>query len=509
MRQWCQAATKASRTARARRREVAGERVGLQQQAVAGVLVERVEASSGSSWRGPRYGSAEGARQLGVGAAGSGRRGAGDDGRAMTSLLPRSTAAPTRAPATPRATPAYRAPAGPARRAGRRRPRPPRRSLVCLAVGVVGWFLTDAGAHGTPRDGLRVGALAWLMAHGSGRHGPGRRGHRGAARADAALAAWATWRVGHRVGDSVSGHGPDADAHRRRRAGLDRPRRAARASPPATSRSRVVTAALAAGTGPPPHPRCRASCCGRSCCALRSAAPAIAIGSGRAAIWAAYLPATVGAATGRTAWRRPAAPSCWRLVAGRSWSRWSLDLGAAANVLSQLHTDAGDATLLLACSAPPWCRTPSRSPAPTCSAPASRSAPAPVVSPTVVVARAAADVPAAGRAARRRPDAGVDVRAAGGARRWSPRSPRPARQRRYPTLRWDEGAAARLRRRRARRRAVRRCSPRSPAAPSAPAGCSRRRPVRRSTCWCTRSPPSASAACSAGCCHWRQRRHAP
>ena len=30
--------------------------------------------------------------------------------------------------------------------------------LVCLAGGVVGWFLTDAGAHGAPRDGLRVGA---------------------------------------------------------------------------------------------------------------------------------------------------------------------------------------------------------------------------------------------------------------------------------------------------------------------------------------------------------------
>src|SRR3982751_4095915 len=40
--------------------------------------------------------------------------------------------------------------------------------VVCLAGGVVGWFLTDAGAHGAPRAGLRVGALGWLMAHGSG-----------------------------------------------------------------------------------------------------------------------------------------------------------------------------------------------------------------------------------------------------------------------------------------------------------------------------------------------------
>ena len=47
------------------------------------------------------------------------------------------------------------------------RPRPAT-LLICLAAGVVGWFLADAGAHGTPRDGLRVGALGWLLAHGSG-----------------------------------------------------------------------------------------------------------------------------------------------------------------------------------------------------------------------------------------------------------------------------------------------------------------------------------------------------
>src|SRR5262245_52877498 len=40
--------------------------------------------------------------------------------------------------------------------------------LVCMALALTGWFMTDAGAHGAPRDALRVGALAWLMAHGSG-----------------------------------------------------------------------------------------------------------------------------------------------------------------------------------------------------------------------------------------------------------------------------------------------------------------------------------------------------
>ena len=39
--------------------------------------------------------------------------------------------------------------------------------LVCLAVAVVGWFLTDAGGEGAPSGALRVGAHGWLMAHGS------------------------------------------------------------------------------------------------------------------------------------------------------------------------------------------------------------------------------------------------------------------------------------------------------------------------------------------------------
>src|SRR5262245_5693403 len=80
--------------------------------------------------------------------------------------------------------------------------------LVCMAFGVVGWFLSDAGAHGTPRDGLRVGALGWLLAHGSGIHVDG-VAITVVPLGLTALCVWAVWRVGHRVGDSVSGHGPD------------------------------------------------------------------------------------------------------------------------------------------------------------------------------------------------------------------------------------------------------------------------------------------------------------
>lgn len=39
--------------------------------------------------------------------------------------------------------------------------------LGCMALGLVGWFASDSGAHGDTRDALRVGADAWLLAHGA------------------------------------------------------------------------------------------------------------------------------------------------------------------------------------------------------------------------------------------------------------------------------------------------------------------------------------------------------
>jgi hypothetical protein len=40
----------------------------------------------------------------------------------------------------------------------------------CMVVALVGWYASDAGAHGTTRDALRVGTDAWLMAHGAHLH---------------------------------------------------------------------------------------------------------------------------------------------------------------------------------------------------------------------------------------------------------------------------------------------------------------------------------------------------
>ena len=42
--------------------------------------------------------------------------------------------------------------------------------MACMAVGLVAWFASDAGAHGDTRDAIRVGADGWLLAHGARLH---------------------------------------------------------------------------------------------------------------------------------------------------------------------------------------------------------------------------------------------------------------------------------------------------------------------------------------------------
>ena len=208
--------------------------------------------------------------------------------------------------------------------------------LVLAAIGVIGWFTADAGAHGTPRDGMRIGALAWLMGHGSGVT------VQGAAvgvvpLGVTAMSAWAMWRLGHRVGDAVSGHGPDAD----RIADGERDFTV----PAAVSLFfvgyavvAVVVASVAASVDAAPS---TARVVWWSLLmTLAVAAPAIAIGSGRAAIWAALAPAVVrdgvGAALSVLGWFL--AVSALAFVAALV-----LGAGEAATMMSQLHLSAGDA----------------------------------------------------------------------------------------------------------------------------------------------------------------------
>lgn len=212
--------------------------------------------------------------------------------------------------------------------------------LVCLALAVVGWFLTDAGGEGTPSGALRVGAHGWLLAHGSTVAVEGVR-ITAVPLGLTLLCAWAAWRVGHRVGESVSGHGPDADRIADGERDWTVPLAAVLfavgyavvgvltaavaatpASAPATARVVVLSLLVAGAVG----------------------GAGIAFGSGRAAIWLPVVPVAV----------RDVA-----LVARRILALWLVvsllalavafvaDFSTAANVVSQLHADAGAVALLV------------------------------------------------------------------------------------------------------------------------------------------------------------------
>ena len=216
--------------------------------------------------------------------------------------------------------------------------------LICLAVGVVGWFLADAGAHGTPRDGLRVGALGWLLAHGSGLHIDG-VAVSVIPLGLTSLAAWAVWRLGHRVGDSVSGHGPDADriADGERDWTVPTATAAFAAGYLAVA---FVTFRLAATAETAPS-LVRVVGWSLLLCATFGMA-AISVGSGRAAIWAAFVPASV----------RAVLAACLRVLGGYLLVSTAVfavalavDFGTAVNVMSRLHLGAGDGTVYTALTA--------------------------------------------------------------------------------------------------------------------------------------------------------------
>ena len=211
--------------------------------------------------------------------------------------------------------------------------------LVCMAVAVVGWFLTDAGGHGTPSGALRVGALGWLVAHGAGVTIEGVR-IMAVPLGITLLCVWSAWRVGHRVGESVSGHGPDAD----RIADGERDWTVPIAGGLFTVGYAVVgvlatTLASTVETGPS---------AGRVVLwsvliAAGAGVPAIARGSGRAAIWIPAIPVAI----------RDAAVlvrsilQAWLVVALLALlAALVLDFSTAANIVSQLDTDAGDTAIL-------------------------------------------------------------------------------------------------------------------------------------------------------------------
>lgn len=210
--------------------------------------------------------------------------------------------------------------------------------VVCLAIGVVGWFLSDAGAHGTPSDALRVGALGWLMAHGSGLMVSGAAVT--AVPLGLTLAcAWSVWRVALRVGDSVSGHGPDLDALADGERDLTVPV-AAGLFTLAYAVVAVVVVTLAGSAATTPSTAGVVTWSVALC--LLVGGTAISVGSGRAATWVGLLPPVV----------RATAATVRTMLVGWLWLSAAVllvalvvDFSTAVNVMSQLHLGAGSATL--------------------------------------------------------------------------------------------------------------------------------------------------------------------
>ena len=208
--------------------------------------------------------------------------------------------------------------------------------LVLAAVGIIGWFAADAGAHGTPRAGMRIGALAWLMGHGSGvtvQGAPVGVVPLGVT----AMSAWAMWRLGHRVGDAVSGHGPDADRIADGERDFTVPAAVALFFVGYAVVAVVVASVAASADAAPSTARV---VWWSLLLTLLFAAPAIAIGSGRAAIWAALAPPVVRDGVGAAL----SVLGLFLTVSALAFvAALLLGVGEAATMMSQLHLSAGDA----------------------------------------------------------------------------------------------------------------------------------------------------------------------
>lgn len=215
--------------------------------------------------------------------------------------------------------------------------------LLTGCLGVIGWFLTDSGAHGTAGDGLRAGAQAWLVGLGAGVRVQGvalTLIPLGVTVMSAVMIA----RLGGRVGEACSGHGPDADAL----ADGERDWTV----PVATALFTIgylVVAVVTASTASRfdgvdlGFDVARIVLLGLLLC-FTIGGTTIAVGSGRAAVWAAAAPPAARAAVlvARSILR------AWLLVALVGFLvAFALDIRTAANIMSQLHTGPGDVVLML------------------------------------------------------------------------------------------------------------------------------------------------------------------
>lgn len=211
--------------------------------------------------------------------------------------------------------------------------------LAAMGVGLVGWFVTDAGAHGSPRDGLRAGALAWLVSHGSGVTVDG-VAITAVPLGLTLLSAWVVWRTGLRLGEELATHGPDAEAL----ADGDRDWTVPVAVGLLATGYVVVTtvAGVLAGSGGT-NPSLGRATGVALLLTVGLGGTAVAIGSGRAAMWLPAVPEPV-----RLAVRSAGATLAWLLGAATALFvvAFLVDFDVAANVFAEMHTDTGDALLV-------------------------------------------------------------------------------------------------------------------------------------------------------------------
>ncbi len=193
--------------------------------------------------------------------------------------------------------------------------------LGCMAVGLAGWFASDAGGHGDTRDAIRVGADAWLLAHGAHLALPSAAitatplGLTG-------ICAFVTFRLGRRAGATSV---------------VDDVRSAAVGTACLAAAYGVVavaTAALASHEQARPHPGL--ALLGGLALALSFGGAGLVTGSARWHTWRARLP-EFGLAVGVGA----AAVVLLMLAAGSLLvtAAMLIDIGPAANVLAQMHVD--------------------------------------------------------------------------------------------------------------------------------------------------------------------------
>ncbi|GAB2968416.1 cell division protein PerM [Nocardioides montaniterrae] len=215
--------------------------------------------------------------------------------------------------------------------------------VVAMVIALIGWFLNDAGGEGAPSGALRVGAFGWLLAHGSGISVEGAR-ITAIPLGFTLLVAWAIWRTGHRVGEAVSGHGPDVRGLSDGARDLTVPLVGGLFTM-AYAVVAVLVSSLTSTIGTSPStPRVVAA--SLALC-LVVGVPAIARGSGRAAVWVGGLPLGV-----RIVARLVRTLLTWWLWFATAVLAiaFVVDFSTAANLTSQLHVGTGDLVLLLVVS---------------------------------------------------------------------------------------------------------------------------------------------------------------